>query len=189
MSNSPEPAPPRIGPGSAAPAERVDVNYLFRGKIHFFAAQNAHFSQQLQLSDAKSATLATLAGLLLVNVLQRADAIDAYLILFSILMAASIAFALWSVAPRVPPAEARSKILDCDKFSWPGLSAADFDSVADFAERADAEDLACSLARCNAALARILLAKFQRLRLAFLCGGLAVATFLAKTLVMLSGAG
>jgi len=76
----------------------------------------------------------------------------------------------------LPPAIRRSLALT-DRFSWPALATPDYgaEAYARDMRTAEASALVVSLARSNVAVSRILLRKFQALRIAFL---LAFSNFL-----------
>ena len=157
----------------------LDPNYVFRGKIHLLAAQSAHFSQQLALSDAKGATLVALVGVLSVNAPVDISSLNASALAFVACAALAVLFALWSIAPRVPRLETRRAIGRVDGYSWPGLCEQSLDAIAATAQGADADRLVDWIARSNAATARILLKKFKRLQIAFAFSALSIAPLIA----------
>lgn len=164
---------------SNAPTPRaaLDPNYVFRGKIHMLAAQNAHYSQQLNCSDAKGATLIALVGVLTVNTPLQVSSIDAPTLFFLGLVGASMLFALWAIMPKVPSPATREQIKAADVFSWPGLAEEEIEAFAERAREADADALVSWIARSNAATSRILLKKFKRLQAAFIFAALSLGPY------------
>ena len=155
----------------------LNPNYVFRGRIHLLAAQNAHYAHQLNFSDAKGATLIALIGVLTVNTPFDVRSIDAPTLAFLALVGGAMVFALSAIIPKVPKAETRQHIRAAEAFSWPGLAEEAIDDYADRAQSADANTLISWIARSNAATPRILLKKFKRLQAAFICAALSLVPY------------
>ncbi|MEO1331173.1 MAG: Pycsar system effector family protein [Pseudomonadota bacterium] len=159
--------------------EGMTVDDLVRAKMHYLVAQDRSLVQQIQLSDAKAATVLTLMGLLTVN----SDSVPlgtgpaaTLSLLFLALMGGCLACALWAVIPRYPPGSVRDALSARDRYSWPGLAsdALEIDDYAEFMRTSQASQMILSVARSNAAVSRILLKKFRALRLSFQFAGAAV---------------
>lgn len=162
--------------------EGVSMGDLLRCKIQYLAAQNRALKQESQFADAKSATLMTVIGLLIVNGPFASDyRTSADLVSLSVLVLAACGFAssLYALVPRFPNAATREYIAQRDVYSWPGLASEtmDHEAYAQFVRDSQATHLILSMARSNGALAKIILNKYSALRFGFGFGLTAFATF------------
>jgi hypothetical protein len=157
---------------SAAGHEGVDANHTSRIRIHALLDQNHSLVQQTQFADAKAGGLVTLVGLLAlkgpvpVTTMSIADVLG---LMTSGISALCILFCVLAVFPRYPTRGAREHLSDVDRFSWPALTAPGFDgeAYASYMQAAEVSQIVYSIARSNSAISRILLRKFQMLRIAF----------------------
>ena len=160
-----------------AGSEGMDSNHASRARIQFLLDQHATLIAQTQFADAKTGGLVTLIGLLALKgpvPVDRMRMEDPLALAAAGLAAACILFCLLSVFPRYPGSAIRASLYETDRFSWPALATRNFDSdaYARFMQTAEVSQMVHSLAHSNAAVARILLRKYQMLRIAFLLGGL-----------------
>lgn len=155
--------------------EGLDANYVSRIRLQYLIGQNATLLGQMQFADAKAAALLTLVGLLSIRGPVDFSTVTAG----DFLALASAAFSglcvlgcVMAIIPRYPPPSIRRAMRVRDRFSWPALASADYDPVdyAMFMRTAEVSQLVMSMAQSNAAVSRILLRKFQLLRLAFMMG-------------------
>jgi hypothetical protein len=160
--------------------EGVDPNHASRIRIQTLLDQHASLVQQTQFADTKSAGLVTLVGLLALKgplPLDRMMHADPVSLAAGLLAGGCILFCVLAVFPRYPGKMIRDRLSDIDRFSWPALTAPSF-GPADYAEymhKAEISQIVHSIALSNSAVARILLRKYQMLRIAF---GLAALDFL-----------
>lgn len=157
--------------------EGLDSNHASRARIQVLLDQHSTLITQTQFADAKTGGLVTLIGLLAlkgpVPVDQMAMA-DPLSLLAAGLAAACVMFCLLSVFPRFPGRGLRNRLHETDRFSWPALASPNYsaDDYAAYMKTAEISQMVHSLARSNSAVAKILLRKYQMLRVAFILGGL-----------------
>ena len=157
--------------------EGVDTNHASRIRIQTLLDQHASLIQQTQFADTKSAGLVTLVGLqalkgpLPVADLMRADNLQ---LAAGLLAGLSIFFCLVCVFPRYPAKSVRDKLAEVDRFSWPALTAPGYlaEDYAQYMRNAEVSQIVHSIAYSNSAVSRILLRKYQMLRIAFIIAAL-----------------
>ena len=161
-------------------SEGLDPNHASRLRMQFLVSQQASLVTQTQFADAKAAALMTLLGLVALNGPVRIgppgpQEIDAIAIF--VLMFVAIGFAIWAIIPRFPGAGLSRRLRRRDRFSWPMLTADDYDALAHarFMRTAEASQLVMSIAQANAAMARVLRLKFVALRIAFVVASIDLA--------------
>ncbi len=164
---------------SLAGHEGVDANHTSRIRIQALLDQNNSLVQQTQFADAKAGGLVTLVGLLaLKGPVPVTNMTPSDLVGFGVgaISAVCILFCVLTVFPRYPTRRTRAHLSDVDRYSWPALTATDFDgdAYASYMQSAEVSQIVYSIARSNSAVSRILLAKFQMLRIAF---GLSMVLF------------
>lgn len=160
-----------------AGSEGVDPNHASRARIQLLLDQHNSLIAQTQFADAKTGGLVTLIGLLAlkgpvpVDQMQSGDAVS---LAAAALAAGCVLFCLLSVFPRYPGRGTRDRLHVSDRFSWPGLTTSGYgaDDYARFMHTVEVSQMVHSVARSNVAVARILLRKYQMLRIAFVLGGL-----------------
>ncbi len=152
--------------------EGLDGNYLTRTRSQYLYAQHQALLTQTQFADAKAAVLITLVGLLAFRgpVQPNGVGLTVFSAIYLGVMALCVICAFIAVFPRYPGKSVRQKLSDTDRWSWPalsgdGISAEEF---ARFMHTSEASQLVHSVSLSNAAISRILLAKFRMLRIAFL---------------------
>lgn len=162
-----------------AGSEGHDINYVSRIRSQYLMAQHQALLTQVQFADAKAIALLTVIGFVVfrgpVPLAGAADG-DILLACFFLSGFASLALCLMTVVPRFPPARIRSVMVRRDRWSWPALASDDL-SPADFAsfmQTAEISQLVQSVSLSNAAVSRILLAKYTMLRLAFAAAAIAL---------------
>lgn len=160
-----------------AGSEGVDPNHASRIRIQTLLDQHKTLVQQTQFADAKTGGLVTLVGLLALKgpvPIASMAATDPVAAIAGALAGLCILFCLFSVFPRYPGRGARRGLADADRFSWPALTGKAFgpQDYAQFMHTAEVSQIVHSIAQSNVAVARILLRKYQMLRIAFLFGGL-----------------
>lgn len=155
-----------------AGSEGHDVNYVSRVRTQFLYAQHAALVAQTQFADAKAAALMTLVGLVALRgpLAISGSAADWFSRTYLACVAASILCAFLAVFPRYPGRGLRDRLWNSDRWSWPALAAskADPDAFSSFMQTSEVSQLVHSVSLSNAAVSRILLAKFRMLRLAFI---------------------
>jgi hypothetical protein len=166
---------------SLAGREGVDPNHASRIRIQTLLDQNASLVQQTQFADAKAGGLVTVVGLLALKgpaPISGMAEMEPVALATGVASALCILFCVLAVFPRYPAARVRAHLSDIDRFSWPSLTAPDFsaDDYARYMQTAEVSQIVYSIARSNSAISRILLRKFQMLRIAF---GLSLALFCA----------
>lgn len=160
-----------------AGSEGVDPNHASRIRIQTLLDQHKSLVQQTQFADAKTGGLVTLIGLLAlkgplpVASMASTDPVSAFA---GALAALCILFCLFAVFPRYPGRGERKGLAHADRFSWPALTTEAFgpQDYARYMHTAEVSQIVHSIAQSNAAVARILLRKYQMLRIAFLLGGM-----------------
>ena len=153
-------------------SEGHDVNYVSRVRTQYLYAQHAALIAQNQFADAKAAALMTLVGLVALRgpLAISETPVDLFSAAYLVCVAGSILCAFLAVFPRYPARALRDRLWESDRWSWPALSAgkADPDEFARFMQTSEVSQLVHSVSLSNAAVSRILLAKFRMLRLAFM---------------------
>ena len=155
--------------------EGVDPNHASRARIQTLLDQHKSLVVQTQFADAKSAALVTLIGLLALKgpvPMQTVAGADFLEIVSVATSGLAILFAVFAVFPRYPGRNVRETLPDIDRFSWPALTAKGMsaETYASFMQTAEISQLVHSIAYSNSAVSRILLRKYQFLRIAFLFG-------------------
>ncbi|MFZ1815766.1 MAG: hypothetical protein WBO55_08730 [Rhizobiaceae bacterium] len=164
-----------------AGSEGVDPNHASRIRVQMLLDQHASLVQQTQFADAKAGGLVTLVGLLaLKGPLPMTDLMtqDMFTKASGLLAALCILFCMLTAFPRYPAKKHREHLSDLDRFSWPSLTSPEFDAntYATFMQTAEVSQVVHSIARSNSAVSKILLRKFQMLRIAFVLGCLVFVT-------------
>ncbi len=157
--------------------EGVDPNHASRIRIQALLDQHASLIQQTQFADAKAGGLVTVMGLLALNGPVPMDAMmsqDRLAMAAGVLAALCILLCVFAIFPRYPGIRQRRELAKTDRYSWPALTTDRFDgeAYAVFMHTAEVSQIVHSIAHSNTAVARILLRKYQMLRIAFLVGGL-----------------
>ena len=171
-----------------AGSEGHDVNYVSRIRTQYLLAQHQALLTQVQFADAKAIALLTVIGFVVFRgpvPLTREVAADPILAGFFLVGFSALALCLLTVVPRFPPARIRTAMVHRDRWSWPSLAADDL-TDADFAEymqTAEISHLVQSVALSNAAVSRILLAKYTMLRLAFVAAGTALVLLVVAVIL------
>jgi Pycsar effector protein len=155
--------------------EGVDPNHASRIRIQTLLDQHGSLIQQTQFADAKSGGLITVIGLLALNGplplgnMLRSDYLS---IAGGIFAVACMLFCVFTIFPRYPSGNVRKNLADRDRFSWPSLTAPEFDAEAysSYMHTAEVSEIVHSIAHSNTAVSKILLRKFQTLRIAFFFG-------------------
>lgn len=165
--------------------EGVDPNHASRIRIQTLLDQHASLITQTQFADAKSGGLVTVVGLLALNgPIPMAGMMgqDVVATIAGVLAASCMLFCIFTIFPRYPRKNVREHLSETDRFSWPSLTAPNFDeqAYADFMHTAEVSQLVHSIACSNSAVSHILLRKFQMLRIAFLLGGLDIMVVFAR---------
>lgn len=170
-------------------SEGLSANYISRIRTQYLFSQHQALITQVQFADAKAIALVTLMGFTLLRgpapftAVELADPVH---LIFLAVGAAAMLFCLLAVVPRYPPRNVRLDMAGRDRWSWPAL-ASDPDQGAEFArfmKTAEVSQLVQSVALSNAAVSRILIAKYAMLRTGFL---LAIASLGVLAVHMLRG--
>lgn len=161
-----------------AGTEGHDKNYVSRVRSQYLYAQHQSLINQIQFADAKAAALITLLGILLLRGPTEFTFLTEFPVgaAFNVLSATAIAFALFSLYPRVPPANLREKMAKIDRWSWPSLAHSSLPphSYARFMQTSEVSQLIYSVALSNSFLSSILLKKFRYLQVSFFTASIAV---------------
>lgn len=157
-----------------AGSEDIKPGDDIRARIHFLSTQNQAIVTQIQFADAKSAALMTVMSLVALRspFSESASLTEPLDVASYAMLVLSILFSLWAVIPRYPNRRISAAILQGDKFTWVGLATDRYRPEQHdlFARDCDLLDMVGSMARGNVGGSRVLLRKFQALRLAFLAG-------------------
>lgn len=172
-----------------AGSEGVDPNHASRIRIQTLLGQHSLLITQTQFADAKSAALVTLVSLLVLSGLIPADALgnaDPFALLSGIASSLAILFSVMAVFPRYPGKAVREHLPEFDRFSWPALTASGLppESYARYMQTAEVSQIVHSIAYSNCAVSRILLRKYQMLRISILFG----TAYLIMAFARLAGA-
>ena len=148
-------------------SEGLSVDQLTRSRLQFLLGQHTSIMHQVQFADAKAGSLLAIAGVLTLIVAGR-DFLAHGIFVTSqlVLTMLVVAICLYTLFPRIPKPAQIEKLRRVERFSWPVLSDAAFDEEAytQFMRTSDASHLVVSVARSNAANARILRTKYLWLR-------------------------
>jgi Pycsar effector protein len=155
--------------------EGVDPNHASRIRVQTLLDQHSSLIQQTQFADAKSGGLITVIGLLALNgplPLANMMTTDYLSMAGGIIAVACMLFCVLTIFPRYPSGSIRKSLAETDRFSWPSLTAPEFDAEAysKYMHTAEVSQIVHSIAHSNSAVSKILLRKFQTLRIAFFFG-------------------
>ena len=154
--------------GAAQPELTLDE---LKPRLDFMIAQNNSVVAQTQFADAKAAGLMTLMGLLALRGPFKLDQVlgDPLALVALGAMAAAVLFCLWAVIPRFPNGRARDQLATINHYSWVGLAAPHWspEEHLQFVRDCHKSELLESMATNNVGVSRVLLRKFQAMRVAF----------------------
>ena len=153
-------------------SEFPDINYRCSIRMSYLVNQNRTMIRQNQFVDAKAGALLAVVGIFAfkgpvdITTLTISNPVEACY-LAAILTA--IVFTVASIFPRYPGKRGRKLRAEAETWSWPSLSAVDLDDarMRGLPNVASLEQLFASVSHSNADMARIILLKFQLLRLGF----------------------
>jgi hypothetical protein len=153
--------------------DHPDINYRCNIRMNFLINQHRTMIRQNQFVDAKAGALLAVIGIFAfrgpVNLggLSMTDPVD---VAYLVTVCTAIVFSVSAIFPRFPGRAQREEMAKVETWSWPALSALPPNDGIFYGMPSvtDLEHLFRSLSKSNAALARIILKKFQMLRMAFL---------------------
>jgi hypothetical protein len=129
----------------------------------------------MQFADAKAGAMIALIGFLSFRGPIKIEEISNAGFFEGLFFAAAgiaLLFSLLTIFPRFPSKSIRKTLFQTDRWSWPGLAGehGNTENFTSYIRTAEVSQLIHSISASNCYVAKILLSKYQMLRLAFLFG-------------------